>query len=199
MAQLRTFTFATTKHFTMKKTLLLLLLLSATLAQSQSSPFDVNLEIQAYPTGLIPGLRLEKNFAEKNAVSLRLGYQLIDHRDLGKHDDETGSGYGFSLGYRRFFRENYRGLSLGLRNDFWWNEIDWETLDQNSQLPQTITGTTDIIVVQPTAELAFTQVAGAWLFTPTLSFGFEVNVKTDGEPTGEGAIVLLGINVGRRF
>lgn len=181
----------------MKKTLPLLLLLFAGFCQAQSGPFDVNFEFQAYPAGLIPGLRLEKGFAEKNVVSLRLGYQIIDHQDFGKHDDETGNGYGFTLGYRRFFKENYQGLTLGLRNDFWWNEIDWVT---KADFGPDETGTTDIIVVQPTAELGYTMQFGeSWVFTPTLSLGFEVNVKTEGEPTGEGTILLLGVIIGKRL
>lgn len=165
---------------------------------AQTGPFDVNFEFQAYPAGLIPGLRLEKGFAQKNAASLRLGYQFIDHQDFGKHDDETGSGYGFTLGYKRYLKENFVGWFAGLRNDFWWNEIDWE--DAVLGPAGLRIGTTDIFVVQPTVEAGYAFALGQnWVFSPALAFGFEVNVKTEGEPTGEGAIFLLGLNFGRRF
>ena len=163
----------------------------------QTSMFHLNFEFQAYPTGLIPGLRLEKGFAEKNALHLRLGYQFIDHRDLGKHDDESGNGWGFTLGYKRYFRDNFEGFHLGLRNDFWWNQIDWQQQSAGGALAM---GTSDILVVQPTAEAGWLFRPGDhFLLTPSVAFGFEINVKTEGEPTGEGLILLLGLQAGYRF
>ena len=162
-------------------------------AQSDEKPiakgYDLGFEIQAYPTGIIPGFRFESYLNEKSSFNIRLGYQLIDHRDLGVQDNEEGSGFGFSLGYRRFFKYNHEGLSLALRADAWWNTIDWET--------GTESGETMITVLQPTllAEYAFRSDSNI-VITPSLGFGFEWNVKTDGEPTGEGAILLLGCAIG---
>jgi hypothetical protein len=171
----------------------LILLLLGPLGQAQNAPLDLAFEFQAYPTGLIPGIRLEKNFGGKNAAHLRLGYQAIDHRDLGKQDDETGQGWGFSLGYHRYFKPSYQGFFLGARNDIWFNRIDWANNDGTS-------GQTDITVLQPTAQAGWLFLLGKkFLLCPTLSFGYEINVKTEGEPTGEGAILLLGINLGHRF
>lgn len=165
-------------------------------AQAQRGPVDVDFELQAYPTGLIPGVRVDLNVAGKNAAYLRLGYQLIDHRDLGKHMDEKGSGLGFTLGYKRYIKSGFQGLFFGARNDIWFNKIDWE--DFNIVIARS--GTTKITVVQPTAEAGYLfELGNGWIFAPTLAFGFEINVKTKGEPTGEGAIVLLGLNVGKRF
>lgn len=171
----------------------LILLFISLFCPAQSGPLDVTFEFQAYPTGLIPGIRLEKGFGEKNAAHLRLGYQIIDHRDLGKHDDETGSGWGFTLGYQRFFKEGFKGIFVGARSDLWFNKIDWAMNDGTS-------GKSDIVVVQPTAQAGWLFLFGEkWLLSPTLAFGYEFNVKTEGEPTGEGAIVLLGLNFGHRF
>ena len=60
-------------------------------------------------------------------------------------------------------------------------------------------GKTDITVLQPTIQLAYIFLKNDWLFTPHLAFGFEINVKTEGEEVGEGAILLGGISIGRRF
>ena len=174
-----------------------LLMMAAVYSNGQSDYLGVHFEFQAYPTGLIPGIRVEKGFAGKNAVHFRLGYQIIDHRDLGKQDDETGNGYGFTLGYKRYFGADFKGFHAGVRNDIWFNEIDWK---DGLDTPEPTSGTTDILVVQPTAEAGYTWLMGNnWAFTPTVAFGFEVNVKTEGEPTGEGAILLLGIQFGKRF
>lgn len=164
---------------------------------SQTSVFDLNFEFQAYPTGLIPGLKLEKGFSDRHAVSLRLGYQYIRHRDLGVHEDERGNGYGFTLGYKYYLKPNFRGLSLGIRNDIWFNELDWK---DNIDTPEEISGTSEITVVQPTAEATYLFPLGeSWVFAPSLAFGYEINVKTEGEPVGEGAILLIGLNFGKRF
>lgn len=174
----------------MKKTLFYILLLFPLLASAQT---DLSLEFQAYPTGLIPGVRIEKNFSERHAVHLRLGYQIINHRDLGVQEDEKGSGFGFTLGYKHYFRDGYEGFFVGARNDIWLNTIDW--IDNLGR-----TGTTMITVIQPTLEAGYNFVLGdTWLFAPSVGFGFEVNVRTEGEPTGEGAILLVGFLVGKRF
>ncbi|MEZ5038940.1 MAG: DUF3575 domain-containing protein [Saprospiraceae bacterium] len=172
------------------------LLLSTTLS-SQNQVFDFGIEFQAYPTGLIPGLRLEKGFAEQHAVHLRLGYNWLRHQGYGVHEDERGGGLGFTLGYKYYFKEGFERWFLGVKNDIWWNEVDWK--DQLGTANE-ISGTSNITVVQPTLEAGFTLMAGEnWTFSPSLAFGYEVNVKTKGAPTGEGPIVLLGFTFGKRW
>lgn len=156
---------------------------------SASKGFDFGIELQAYPTGIIPGFRIERYINTKASMNLRLGYQLFNHRDLGVQENEEGSGFGASLAYRRFFKLDHKGLSLALRTDVWFNIIDWETGTQS--------GSTDITVIQPTlmGEYAF-RTDSNLIITPSLSFGWEWNVATEGEPTGEGAILLIGCTFG---
>ena len=96
---------------------------------------DLNFELQAYPTGIIPGVRIEQNQGTKSATHLRLGYNWIRHRDLGVHDDERGDGFGFTIGHKRYFNENHEGWNIGLKSDVWWMRIHlssvhvWETCD----------------------------------------------------------------------
>ena len=148
-------------------------------------------EFQAYPTGLIPGIYVEKPVGTKGDLYARIGYNWIRHRDLGKHDDERGDGFGFTLGYKQFLSKTDKTKwRLGVKNDIWWNSIDWT---EGSD-----TGNTKITVVQPTLELGYVWQKNNSLISPTIAFGYEVNVKTDGSPTGEGAILLIGIQYGRR-
>jgi len=186
----------------MKKAIILPILLSF-LAQTlfaqenKLSTFDINLELQVYPTGLLPGIRLEKGFKEKNAVSLRLGYNVVDHRDLGVKDKEEGGGFGFSFGYKRYLKTDFEKLFFGIRNDVWFNEIEW--ID-NIETVAEETGTADIIVVQPTVEAGYLWAFRKdWIFAPTISLGYEINVKETGGDVGEGAIFLIGVNLGKRF
>jgi len=147
--------------------------------QSQSK---LNFEFQAYPTGLIPGLRYEYAINEESKALFRVAYNWIRHRDLGVHDDERGDGFGFTVGYTKRVSK----FDISLKNDFWWNTIDWE---DNIQDPHGAAGQTKITVVQPTLEAAYVV---SEKFRPSIAFGYEWNAKTDGEETGQGAILLIG-------
>ncbi len=158
---------------------------------------DLSFEFQAYPTGLIPGVHFEKSLNTRSAVLFRLGYNWFRHRDLGVHEDERGGGFGGTLGYRRYFKEGFQGWNLAIKNDIWWNEVDWYDIGVNDLR---IEGETSLTVLQPTAELGYTFLKNdSLVFTPTLAFGFEWNVRTDGAPTGEGPIILLGFRIGTRL
>ena len=167
-------------------------LLFSGLAQSQRLGF----EFQAYPTGLIPGIRYADGWGERHEWNLRLGLNLIDHRDLGVKWDEQGWGYGASLGYRYYFKPDWRGFFIGPRLDLWHNHIDWvDILPNDAQ----VSGTTQLLVVQPTAEAGYQWVFGNWTLAPSIAFGVEINAVTEGEETGQGAILLLGISLSRRL
>ena len=172
----------------------LLLVNTGLLAQS-GNVFDLGVEFQAYPTGILPGVRAELGFAEKNSVHLRVGANNFNHRDLGVQDAESGGGLGFTLGYKRYLKTGFTGWYGGVRSDVWFNEVNWANFNPDSF------GTTDIVVIQPTAEIGHHWLIGkrGLFVTPALAFGFEINVKTEGEPTGEGAIILLGVTIGKRF
>ena len=173
---------------------LLLCLLTASFIFGQSS-LDIGVEFQAYPTGILPGIRIEKNFAARHAIHLRAGANIFNHRNWGKHFTEKGNGYGFSVGYKRYFQPGHERWFLGARSDLWFNKVNWT---KDIALPP-YSGTTTITVIQPTAEVGFTFVKNTFYFSPTLALGFEINTNTVGEPTGEGAIVLLGLHTGLRF
>jgi hypothetical protein len=178
------------------KYLLLLFFLGWNMPFLWSQQADLAFEFQAYPTGLIPGIRLEKLF-KSNAYHLRLGYNWIRHGDAGVHEDERGSGFGLTLGYKRYFSDQDR-FFLGARSDIWFNSMDWKN---NIGTSNETNGNTKIVVVQPTAEfgyLVFLQRTD-WYIVPTVAFGVEINTKTKGEPVGEGLVLLVGIQVGKRF
>ncbi len=158
---------------------------------------DFGLEVQVYPTGYIPGLRFEKSFTQRDLATVRAGYQIIDHRDQGLHDSEKGSGFGGTLGYKHYFRKYFEGPNLSARTDFWANKIDWVT---KLETGETTKGTSNILVLQPTIEFGWGFTVGDYIvLTPTAAFGFEINVKTKGEETGEGSIMLAGLTATYRI
>lgn len=166
--------------------------------------WQLGAEVQVYPTGVIPGLAVEFGIDPKwgkNALNFRLGYNLFDHRDLGVHDEEIGGGPGFSLGYRRYLSGEYARWFLGVKSDVWFNSVDWkDDLEDGT----TAVGETDIIVLQPTAELGYTFFVGGsrgagLRISPSVAFGWEWNAQTEGQPTGEGAILLVGARLQYRL
>lgn len=175
---------------------ILAFLLLGSLANGQNKVTDIGLELQVYPTGIIPGIRAEKSLNKHGVGSVRLGYQIIDHQDMGLHDSEKGTGFGVTLGYKHYFQKYFTGLHLALRTDAWYNTLDWETETDAGKLE----GTTDILVLQPTIELGWTfSLSDNIVLTPALAAGFEKNVYTKGEPTGEGLILLAGVTASYRL
>jgi len=165
-------------------------------AQSDNVRSVIGLDLQVYPTGVIPGLRYEMPISSKSLLHVRAGYQLIDHRDLGKHEDETGTGYGLSLGYKRYLNEQQNKWSFMLKTDVWFNTIDWVGLEADAAAM----GTTEIVVLQPTVQAEYDfMLSDNVALSPSVAFGLEWNVKTDGSPTGEGPILLLGLSLGYRL
>lgn len=148
----------------------------------------VGREIQAYPAGVVPGVQLRWYPTDRDAVFLRAGANLTDRRDWGEHDDESGWGLGGGVGWRRTLGPGFHsaGWHVGARLDLWALEIDWRD-------PGPRRGMTDIVVLQPTAEIGHGWISERYgRFELTLGLGAEINVDTDGEDVGEGAIALLG-------
>lgn len=173
----------------------LLLSLAAILAACASSPepmgpLQTGVEVQAYPAGIIPGLHLRKTISDQDVIHARLAANITDRQDFGEHDDESGSGFGGGIGWRRIHEGSNpaspNGFHYGARLDLWSLDIDWKDPGRS--------GSTDILVLQPSAEIGYgwTHVSLGRL-EATLGLGVEVNVDTQGEDVGEGAILLFGL------
>ncbi|MFV1883820.1 MAG: hypothetical protein ACMZ7B_04990 [Balneola sp.] len=184
----------------MKKLLLVYFLaLISTPVIAQTS---FGIETQAYPAGLVPGIRVDLGLINNFTITSRIGYNFTDRRDWGEHDNEEGGGPGLSLGIERrgFLTEN---LSVHARADLWFMEIDWRDLYSGPALCGATpcpdeTGETSITVFQPTIGLGYTiPFSNSYFIKPSLSFGYEINVKTEGVDVGQGAILLVGFQLGR--
>ena len=133
----------------MKKLFILPLLLISVSTFAQTS---IGVETQAYPAGIIPGIRIDLGLTDYLNLTSRIGYNFADRRDWGKHDNEEGGGPGFGLGIERtgFLTEN---LSIHARTDLWFMDIDWRDPYTGPALCGALpcpdeTGTSEITILQ---------------------------------------------------
>ena len=150
-------------------------------------------EVQAYPAGVIPGVHVQLPTSPRDALTLRAAANITDRKDYGEHDDEEGEGYGAGIGWRHYAGDELVGWLWGARLDLWAFEIDWRD-DPNRR------GSTDTLTLQPAFEAGYAwSLSDDWWLDLTASLGAEINVDTDGEDVGEGAIFLLGFTLLRSF
>ncbi len=162
---------------------------------SEEGVFDMaaGFEVQAYPAGVIYGAHGQIAIDTAEVLTVRAAVNDTDRQDFGEFDDEQGEGIGGGVGYRRYLGGFYDGWMWGARVDLWDLEIDWRE-DGGA------TGTTDVLVLQPTVEAGYTwwlDELRTWRLTLSAAVGAEINIDTDGEDVGEGAIGLLGVTLTR--
>jgi hypothetical protein len=154
--------------------------------------WSVGVDVQAYPAGAIVAVETRRPVSERGELGLRAGYNSTERGDFGEHDDEDGGGPGVGFGYRHLFApRGTDGWLTGARVDLWYLDIDWED-DPSGAAPAGREGSTDVLVLQPMAELGYAWWLGRGRIELLLAVGAEINVDTDGEDVGEGAIALLG-------
>lgn len=169
------------------RTLVTVILLWTLLASGKEvRAAELGAELRVYPAGLITGLRGDLALGRHEHLLIQLGYNLTDRRDWGQHAEESGGGGGLGLGWMHQFGVDPRGWIAGARLDYWRMDIDWKDPDRE--------GSTRVTVLQPTATAGYRFASARWHFEATLSVGAEINLSTEGEAVGEGAIVLAGIS-----
>lgn len=181
----------------MKITTILLCLLTFTSIAYAQDYNDQNhnylgTSIQVYPAGIIPTINYEQSLNEKSSILYRLGVNIIDRQDFSdENDDETGFGYGGSIGYRLHFPSGNNEFIAGINLDLWNTRIDWQ---DNLDSVNPTSGTTDTFVVQPWLEggyfLNFNNNSKLGL---TIGLGQEINVITNGDEVGQGLIGTLSV------
>jgi len=163
------------------------LVLGAGACASPPAPWLVGGEVQAYPAGVITALHAQREASEHGAWTLRAGYNVTDRDDYGEHDDEHGGGPGVGVGYRYALAPRAEdGWLVGARADLWYLDIDWKDNPGDS-------GSTDVLVLQPTVEAGYGWWFAAGRLELTVAAGAEINVHEDGEDVGQGAIGLIGV------
>lgn len=148
---------------------------------------EPSVELRAYPAGAIVSAGLHWPIDARSEWGASLLYNRAERGDAGEHEDESGDGFGVGVEARRFHGAARSGWFYGLRAELFQLDIDWRD-------PGT-TGSSEITVLQPTARLGYrlAPLSSSLSLELAASLGAEINLETDGEEVGEGAIGLVGV------
>ncbi|MEL6820834.1 MAG: hypothetical protein AAFP70_03660 [Calditrichota bacterium] len=159
-------------------------------SNAQEDRWHTGIEMRAYPAGVVPGAVLGYQVSSQAELTFTIGANFTNRRDWGEHENEEGSGFGGGLRYTHFFKAVSSGWFAGLVTDLWRLEIDWD--DDN----ETRSGMSNITVLQPTGRGGYRFNLNETLTLDTsVALGAEINIATDGEDVGQGAILLLGVQL----
>lgn len=166
------------------------------LASGYSGFVNYGIEFQWYPAGIMPTIEADYAIGSHMTIMGRIGMNIADRQDFSPHHDhEEGNGPGGSLGVRYYLKPGEFGkFYAGLRSDIWSMTINW-----TNNGPPVEKGSSDILIVQPTLELGYLHRFGdsPWKAGLSLTNGFEINVKTEGEEVAQGLITLVGVRINR--
>lgn len=172
----------------MGRILFVVLLFSSSIVSAQQGKMReiLGAGIQVHTYGFIPGFTWEHLFRNQHSLRVNAGLNITNRHSAGKQQQEWGMGEMLGVGYRRFFNEATNGFFAGIT-------VDGEHLRINWIGGFGRRGWTDVVVVQPTAELGYRfMLDKRWLLDIYTSHGAEINVATDGPEVGQGYIGMLG-------
>ncbi|WP_428309933.1 hypothetical protein [Hydrocarboniphaga sp.] len=165
-------------------------LLAALLLPFAASAADPYAELRAYPTGGIASVGAWFPQGDRWDLGVSAVYDRAERGDAGRHDDESGDGFGIGIEARRSAGTAHPRWFYGVRAELLRLSIDWRD-DDGAR------GNSEVTVLQPTARVGYRLPLGStqWDVEAAASLGAEINISTSGEAVGEGAIVLLGMAV----
>jgi hypothetical protein len=155
---------------------------------------QTGVEVQWYPAGWIVGPVVNYYITPKHILNFRAAVNMANRHDWsGLNDDEQGTGFGGSIGYRYLFTPERNSFYIGARVDLWNMKIDWEN---DPGTAQETSGSTRVLVLQPSAELGYriNFKKSKWILLLSGGIGQEINIKTNGKEVGQGGMWLLGIS-----
>ncbi len=155
---------------------------------------QAGVEVQWYPAGWIVGPVFNYFINPKHVLNFRAGVNMANRHDWsGLNDDEQGTGFGGSIGYRFLFTPKRNSFFLGARIDLWNMKINWEN---DPGTVQETSGSTRLLVLQPSVEMGYwiNFKNSKWDMLLSGGIGQEINIKTNGKEVGQGGMWLLGIS-----
>jgi hypothetical protein len=159
------------------------------------SKFQTGVEVQWYPAGWLIGPVANYFISPKHILNFRAAINIADrHNWSGLNDDERGTGYGGSVGYRYLFTPAKNSFFIGARVDLFSTKIKWKN---NIGTVQQTSGITTTLVLQPSAELGYRIMLtnSRWNILFAGGIGEEINIRTKGRDVGQGGMWLLSVSI----
>lgn len=160
-------------------------------SDAQKSNKELGLSFQLYPAGIIVTINSNLFQSSTTSLLLRAGGNFTDRKDYSQYNDnEQGSGFGASIGYRKHFYLKRGEIIAGLNTDLWNMWIHWKN---DIGEPYQSEGTTYTLVLQPWLETGYFTGThkSPFQFGITAGFGREINIITDGKDVGQGWMLSL--------
>lgn len=183
----------------MKKTTFLLSIFICLYSFSYSQEFgynttDIGAEYNWSPNASTYSLQLAFNAKTHHSLIVLGGYNKVQSDPSTADNNESGTGWSASLGYRYYIKILPRRFYIGARIEVSNLEINWSKLIGG--------GTSKIMVLQPSVETGYTLLINELFFiTPYVAAGYQTTLKTNGAAVsyGNGFVPLAGISAGFRF
>jgi Protein of unknown function (DUF3575) len=156
--------------------------------------FDIGAEYQYTKSGPSYNLQVAFNSEEHHSIVLRAGYNIATGQTTPTHNNEEGSGWSGSLGYRYYFSVLPKRFFIGARAAVAAMDIQWSIHATN--------GSSKLMVLQPAVETGYTLLINDMFFiTPHISAGIQTTLNNKGEKVtyGNGFLPGAGISMGWRF
>jgi hypothetical protein len=153
----------------------------------------IGTEAQWYPAGWLIGVAAVYYHRPQHVFFTKLGINIADrHNWSGLNDNEEGTGYGASLGYRFLFKSSKSTFFAGTRGELYNTFIKWKN---NIGLSAETNGTTRIFVYQPSIEVGYfiKPPEKKWSIVLATGIGAEINIVTKGKPVGQGGMYLSSV------
>lgn len=151
------------------------------------------LSAQFYPAGIITTINAEHFTTENTSFVYRLGGNFVNRQDFSnENDNETGGGFGGSVGFRKHFPQKKGNFIAGLNLDIWNLWIDWKN---DIGLQNQTSGNTYTLVLQPWLEAGyfFNLKNTSSQLGFTAGFGREINAITNGKDVAQDWIASLTV------
>lgn len=151
----------------------------------------LGVSLQLYPAGIIATINSEFIYTVNSSLFIRVGGNFTDRKDYSDYNDnEKGSGFGGTIGYRRHFHLGSGKIITGINSDIWNMWINWK--NDIGEANET-SGQTYTLVLQPWLESGyFLQLDNSPIqIGISLGFGREINIITDGKDVGQGWMISL--------
>lgn len=144
-------------------------------------------EFRIYPVGQILSAGLSWRLDVQTEWGASVLYNRARRGNAGRHQDESGDGFGLGVELSRFWKPAPQGWFYGARAELFALDLEWRDPGRS--------GDTSITVIQPTLRLGYRTrpFLRGLSATVAANAGAEINVATRGEKVGEGAIGLLSL------